>query len=172
MRNTCQRQAGRDQHIIHVTRLLMSSTDMALFEGKYQHEKSKNYEEFLKAIGVPLVPRKVVVNSSPVVEVTRCKGETSGDKEETCEEQWSIRMSTLLRDIEYRFVPGQPMQTESMGGQAKNVFTIENNRIIQRQDAPTYSTEVVREFTDDGLTMTMKHVESGIECHRYFKRIK
>lgn len=149
----------------------MPSSAMALFEGKYQHEKSKNFEEFLKALGVPLVPRKVVANSSPVVEVTRRKGDSSEGKEETCEEQWTIRMSTLLRDIEYCFVPGQPMQTESMGGKAKNVFTIEKNTIIQRQDAPTYSTEVVREFTDDGLTMTMKHVESGTECHRYFKRI-
>ena len=60
----------------------------------------------------------MVANSSPVVEVIRCKGETS-ENEETCEEQWTIRMSTLLRDIEYCFVPGQPMQTESMGGKAK-----------------------------------------------------
>lgn len=133
---------------------------MVQFEGKYQHEKSQNFEEFLKAIGVPLVPRKVVANSNPVVEVTK-----DGDT-------WSIKMSTLLRDIVYKFKPGEPTHTESMGGSAKNVFTIENNVIRQQQESPTFSTDVLREFTDDNLHMTMTHVESGTVCHRYFKRVK
>ncbi|XP_068206606.1 fatty acid-binding protein-like [Palaemon carinicauda] len=131
---------------------------MVKFEGKYEHVKSENFDEFLKSIGVPLIPRKMVTSSNPVVEVSK-----EGDV-------WVIRMSTLIRTIEYKFTPGEPIQTETMGGMAQNVFTFEDNVIKHTQKSDTYTTEVLREFSDDSLVMTLKHVESGTTCHRYFKR--
>ncbi|XP_042212791.1 cellular retinoic acid-binding protein 1-like isoform X2 [Homarus americanus] len=132
---------------------------MVQFEGKYQHERSDNFDEFLKAIGVPMIPRKMVTSSNPVVEVVR-----EGDR-------WTIRMNTLIRTIEYNFTPGEVISSETMGGLAQNVFTIENDCIRQTQRSDTYTTEVIREFFDDSLVMTLTHVESGIVCHRYFRRI-
>ncbi|XP_066943690.1 fatty acid-binding protein-like [Macrobrachium rosenbergii] len=132
---------------------------MVQFEGKFEHDRSENFDEFLKSIGVPLIPRKLMTSSNPVVEVAK-----EGDV-------WVIRMSTLIRTIEYKFTPGEPIQTETMGGMAQNVFTFEGNVIKQTQKSDTYTTEVLREFSDDNLVMTIKHVESGITCHRYFKRV-
>ncbi|XP_037799369.1 cellular retinoic acid-binding protein 1-like isoform X2 [Penaeus monodon] len=132
---------------------------MVQFEGRFQHERSENFDEFLKAIGVPLIPRKMVVASNPVVEVRR-----DGDT-------WTIRMNTLVRTVEYVFEPGQTVETETMGGMAQNVFTIEDDKIMQTQKSDTYTTEVIRQFTEDSLIMTITHVESGIICHRYFRRL-
>lgn len=132
---------------------------MAQFEGKYEHIKSENFEEFLRAIGVPMIPRKLVTASNPTVEVTR-EGE-----------YWVIRMATLIRTIEYKFIPGETIQTETMGGMAENVFTFEENTIKQTQKSDTYTTEVLREFTDEGLVMTLRHLESGTICYRHFKRV-
>ncbi|XP_037799368.1 sodium/calcium exchanger regulatory protein 1-like isoform X1 [Penaeus monodon] len=109
--------------------------------------------------GVPLIPRKMVVASNPVVEVRR-----DGDT-------WTIRMNTLVRTVEYVFEPGQTVETETMGGMAQNVFTIEDDKIMQTQKSDTYTTEVIRQFTEDSLIMTITHVESGIICHRYFRRL-
>lgn len=132
---------------------------MVQFEGRFQHERSENFDEFLKAIGVPLIPRKMVAASNPVVEVRR-----NGDT-------WTIRMNTLVRTVEYVFEPGQTVETETMGGMAQNVFTIEDDRIMQIQKSDTYTTEVIRQFTEDSLIMTITHVESGTVCHRYFRRL-
>ncbi|KAK7081819.1 hypothetical protein SK128_003216 [Halocaridina rubra] len=106
-----------------------------------------------------MIPRKVVSASNPCVEITK-----EGD-------YWIIRMSTLIRTIEYKFIPGEPIETETMGGMAQNTFTFEENSIKHIQKSNTYTTEVIREFTDDELVMTLKHVESGTVCHRYFKRV-
>lgn len=57
--------------------------------------------------GVPLIPRKMVAASNPVVEVRR-----DGDT-------WTIRMNTLVRTVEYVFEPGQTVETETMGGMAQ-----------------------------------------------------
>ncbi|XP_071545110.1 fatty acid-binding protein-like [Panulirus ornatus] len=132
---------------------------MVQFEGRYQHERSENFDEFLKAIGVPLIPRKLVLTANPVVEVFRQ------------EERWVIRMNTLVRTIEYNFLPGETIETETMGGVAQNVFMIEEGRITQTQTSSKYTTEVIREFTDESLVMTITHVESGTVCHRYFRRL-
>jgi len=133
---------------------------MVKFEGKYQHQRSEKFDELLKAIGVPLIPRKLVGTSNPLVEVIK-----NGDT-------WNIKMHTLLRTIEYTFTAGETVNTETMGGVAKNIFTFEDNKIKQTQTAPKYTLEVVREFSDESLTMIQTHVETGIVSHRYFKRIE
>ncbi|XP_045599849.1 fatty acid-binding protein [Procambarus clarkii] len=132
---------------------------MEHLEGKYQHERSENFDEFLKAIGVPLIPRKLMLTSKPDVEVVR-----DGDR-------WTIRMLTLIKTIEYAFTPGEVVKSETMGGLAENVFSVEGSCIRQTQKSANYTTEIVREFSQEGLAMTLTHVESGTVCHRYFKRI-
>merc|ERR1711915_408594 len=107
-----------------------------------------------------MIPRKLVGTSNPLVEVIK-----NGDT-------WNIKMHTLLRTIEYTFKEGETVNTETMGGTAKNVFTFEDNKIKQSQTSDKYTLEVVREFSDEGLTMVQTHLESGIVSHRYFTRIE
>lgn len=73
----------------------------------YKRTISEDEHSLFLPLGVPLIPRKMVAASNPVVEVSR-----DGDT-------WTIRMNTLVRTVEYIFVPGQTMETETMGGLAQ-----------------------------------------------------
>ncbi|XP_060528788.1 fatty acid-binding protein-like isoform X2 [Cylas formicarius] len=134
---------------------------MAQMVGKYIHEKSENLDEYFKAIGVPYIPRKMMIASNPTVEVT-----TSEDG------QWSITITTLFRTVSYKFNLGEEYEEHMPGATIKSITTIEGDKLITQCISPdnTHTTRVYS-FSEDGLIISYKHEESGKEAIRHFKRV-
>ncbi|CAG2068405.1 unnamed protein product [Timema podura] len=66
--------------------------------GKYKLERNENLDEYYSALGVPYIARKMMVMSSPVLDISQ-----EGEK-------WSIKSSTLLRTVESLFTPNEPYE--------------------------------------------------------------
>ncbi|GJQ75604.1 hypothetical protein Trydic_g17684 [Trypoxylus dichotomus] len=130
--------------------------------GKYQHEKNENLEEYFKAIGVPYIPRKMMINTSPSLDITV---DENGE--------WCITTSTLLRTIVIKFKLGVEYEEYMPGGVTiKSITTREGDNLKTVSISPNGS-KVFRTyaFSENGCVLTLQHQETGIEAKRYFKRL-
>ena len=79
-----------------------------LMVGVYQHNRSEDLEKYFAAIGVPWPVRKMIVNTSPSIEITK-----EGDK-------WTISTKTSMTNTTSTFTLDQPWEeTQPMRGTSK-----------------------------------------------------
>merc|ERR1712219_728 len=138
-------------------------SNMVQFTGKFTRISSENYDEFLKALDVNFLLRKAATASTPVMEVTESGGE------------WTIKTSTVLKSMELKFKVGEKFDETTPDGRAvDSIVTVEGNKFICVQTAKKEgekSTKSIREFTDEGCTMTMEVTGSDVSCVQKFKRL-
>ena len=77
---------------------------MAACTGKYKLTHSENFEEFMKALGVGLVTRKLGNKSSPVVTVTEEAGE------------FTMKQESLVKTSVIKFKIGQEFDEVTADG--------------------------------------------------------
>ncbi|XP_023236636.1 fatty acid-binding protein-like isoform X2 [Centruroides sculpturatus] len=95
---------------------------MADLKGKYKLVSSENFEDFMKALGVGMVMRKLGATSKPTVEISQ-----DGDT-------WSIKTITTFKTSEIKFKLGEEFEETRMDGSVvKTVITLEDNKLIQKQ---------------------------------------
>lgn len=95
---------------------------MADLQGKFKLSSSKNFEEFMKALGVGMVMRKLGASSKPTVEITQ-----DGDT-------WSIKTVTTFKTTEIKFKLGEEFEETRMDGSiVKTVVTLDGNKLVQKQ---------------------------------------
>merc|ERR1711915_493176 len=93
-------------------------------EGKFTLETSENFDEFMKALGVGLVMRKLGATTKPTVELIENNGE------------WTLKTTTTMKSSEIKFKIGEEFdETTYDGRECKTTFTIEGNKLIQVQKA-------------------------------------
>lgn len=96
---------------------------MVQIVGKYQHQKNENLDEYFKAcgkfhyfreslfssvcfiIGIPYIPRKMMCNSSPLMEI---KSNEQGE--------WTVASSTFFRNVVSTFKLGEEYEEHMPGG--------------------------------------------------------
>ncbi|XP_046739046.1 fatty acid-binding protein, muscle isoform X2 [Diprion similis] len=129
---------------------------MAEFYGKkYKLSTSENFEEFMKALGVGLVTRKMGNSISPTIELTENNGE------------FSLKTSSTFKNSEIKFKLGEEFDEETIDGrQVKSVMTREGNKFIQVQKGDK-ETIIEREFTPTEMKAVMKL--GDIVCTRVYK---
>ncbi|BFF88991.1 probable fatty acid-binding protein [Drosophila madeirensis] len=117
---------------------------MASFVGKkFKLEKSENFDEYMKELGVGLVLRKMGNSISPTVEVT-IEGDT-----------YTLTTTSTFKTSSISFKLGEEFDEETLDGrQVKSIITLDGNKLIQEQKGDKPST-IVREFTDGDLTTTL-----------------
>ncbi|XP_022215938.1 probable fatty acid-binding protein [Drosophila obscura] len=117
---------------------------MASFVGKkYKLEKSENFDEYMKELGVGLVLRKMGNSISPTVEVT-LEGET-----------YTLTTTSTFKTSAISFKLGEEFDEETLDGrQVKSIITLDGNKLTQEQKGDKPST-IVREFSDADLTTTL-----------------
>ena len=87
---------------------------MAACTGKYKLTQSENFEEFMKALGVGLVTRKLGNKSSPTVTITEEAGE------------YTFKQESLVKTSEIKFKLGQEFdEVTADGRQGKQTSKIE-----------------------------------------------
>lgn len=81
---------------------------MAACTGKYKLTQSENFEEFMKALGVGLVTRKLGNKSSPTVTITEAAGE------------YTFKQESLVKTSEFKFKLNEEFdETTADGRQGK-----------------------------------------------------
>ena len=135
----------------------------AIAKGKYQRVSAEKYDEFLNALGVNFLLRKAATASTPSMEVTEEGG------------VWNIKTSTTLKSMELKFKIGEPFEeTTADGREVSALVTLDGNKFTCEQTAKKEgqkSTKTVREFTDEGCTITMEIPGSSLVCVQKFKRV-
>jgi hypothetical protein len=115
-------------------------------EGKYKLTKSENFEEYMKAIGVGMVMRKLAASATPETEITQADG------------TYKIKTSTTFKTTEINFKLGEPFDEETADGRkCKSTITQDGNKLIHTQECGDTKYEILREFSDSDMTMILKH---------------
>ena len=129
---------------------------MAVWEGKkYKMEKSENFDEYMKALGVGLVMRKMGNSVSPTVELVQ-----SGDS-------FTLNSTSTFKSTSITFKLGEEFEEETADGRkVKTKITQDGNKFIQEQFGDKPST-IVREFNADDMTTTL--TIGDVKCVRYYK---
>ncbi|XP_033214744.1 sodium/calcium exchanger regulatory protein 1 isoform X1 [Belonocnema kinseyi] len=129
---------------------------MSGFVGKkYKLETSEKFDEYMKALGVGLVTRKMGASVSPVVEVTK-----DGD-------EYIMKTTSTFKSSELKFKPGVEFDEETPDGRkVKTTITVDGDKMSQIQKGDK-DTVIEREFTDSEMKAIMK--VDDIVCTRIYK---
>ncbi|KAH8358464.1 hypothetical protein KR093_000426, partial [Drosophila rubida] len=112
---------------------------------KYKLEKSENFDEYMKELGVGMVLRKMGNSVSPTVEVTK-----DGDT-------YTLTTTSTFKTSAISFKLGEEFDEETLDGRkVKSVITLDGNKLTQEQKGDKPST-IVREFTDSELITVSCH---------------
>lgn len=112
------------------------------WEGKkYKMVKSENFEEYMKALGVGIVFRKMGMAWKPHFELIK-----TGDN------QYLIRSTSSVKNVDLPFTVGVEFdETTSDNRKCRTTFTFDGeNKLVQIQKGDVDS-EIVREFTETGF---------------------
>lgn len=134
---------------------------MSKIVGKYKMETSDNFDEFMKALGVGLVMRKMGNAATPTVEITLEDG------------VYILKTITTFKTTEIKFKLGEEFQeTTADGRTVKSTITLDGNKMIHNQLGDKEKEEkdsvLVREFTDTEMLMECK--VDDVVCKRVYKR--
>ncbi|XP_017119023.1 fatty acid-binding protein, muscle [Drosophila elegans] len=130
---------------------------MSFVGKKFKLEKSENFDEYMKELGVGLVTRKMGNSLSPTVEVT-----LDGDT-------YTLTTTSTFKTSAISFKLGQEFDEETLDGRnVKSIITLDGNKLTQEQkgDKPT---TIVREFNDGELITTL--TIGNVKCVRVYKAV-
>lgn len=131
---------------------------MSKFVGSWDVESTDNFEEYMKALGVGMVMRKMGNSVKPTVIIS-----VDGDT-------WSLKAESTFKSTEIKFELGKEFaETTADGRNVKSTITLEgDNKMIHAQVADPPST-LTRELVDDNtLKLTME--AKGVVATRVYKR--
>ncbi|XP_014474982.1 PREDICTED: myelin P2 protein isoform X1 [Dinoponera quadriceps] len=126
------------------------------FLGKrYKLFSSENFDDFMKALGVGLMTRKMGSSVSPVVELTENNG------------TYTLKTTSPFKNTEIKFKLGEEFDEETADGRkVKSVCTLEGNKLVQVQKGDK-DTTIEREFSPTEMKAIMK--ADDIVCTRVYK---
>merc|ERR1712172_385686 len=126
----------------------VSQDELVQMTGTYTRVSEENYEEVLKALNVGFMLRKAALASTPTMTITESGG------------QWNMVTKTTMKSIDLKFRLGEEFDEETTDG----------NKLITNQRATGGGKDAlaVREFSDDGVVMTI--TVDGVSCKQVFKR--
>ena len=122
---------------------------------KYKLFNSENFDEFMKALGVSLLTRKMGSSVSPVVELTENNG------------LYTLKTTSPFKNSEIKFKLGEEFDEETPDGRkVKSVCTLDGNKLVQIQKGEKQTT-IEREFTPTEMKAIMK--VDDVVCTRVYK---
>lgn len=122
---------------------------------KYKLSSSENFDDFMKALGVSMMTRKMGATVNPVVELTESDG------------VYTLKTTSPFKNSEIKFKLGEEFDEETPDGRkVKSVCTLEGNKLIQVQKGDKETT-IEREYTPTEMKAVMK--VDDIVCTRVYK---
>lgn len=138
--------------------MVKSAFIMSLVTGKkFKLNSSVKFDEYMKALGVGLVVRKMGNAVSPVIELTQ-----NGD-------EYTLTSQSTFKNTTITFKLGEEFQEETPDGRSvKTTITQDGNKLVQVQKGEKETT-IIREFSDDEVKMTL--TVDDIVCTRIYKAV-
>ncbi|XP_006820239.1 fatty acid-binding protein, muscle-like [Saccoglossus kowalevskii] len=131
---------------------------MSQLVGKWKLDRSENFEEFLMAIDVGAIQRKVMSKVSPVTEITN---DDQGN--------WKIEISTAIKTNVSTFKLGEVFDDCSpSGGTRKAIASLEGDTLVVNPHEDPEGATITREIVDGELVMTL--AKGGAIAKRFFKK--
>ncbi|KAG8223444.1 hypothetical protein J437_LFUL008516, partial [Ladona fulva] len=128
---------------------------MDFLNKKFKMVSSENFDEYMKALGVGLVTRKMGNAVTPTVEVTEKDG------------VFTIKTTSTFKNSEINFKLGEEFDEETVDGRkVKSVVTKDGNKLIHLQKGEKETT-IIREFSGDEMKAILK--VDDIVCTRVYK---
>ncbi|XP_046385331.1 fatty acid-binding protein, muscle isoform X2 [Ischnura elegans] len=122
---------------------------------KFKMTSSENFDEYMKALGVGLVTRKMGNAVTPTVEVTEKDG------------TFTIKTMSTFKNSEISFKLGEEFDEETVDGRkVKSVITKDGNKLVHIQKGDKETT-IIREFNGDEMKAILK--VDDIVCTRVYK---
>ena len=122
---------------------------------KYKLFNSENFDEFMKALGVSLLIRKMGSSVSPVVELTENNG------------LYTLKTTSPFKSSEIKFKLGEEFEEETPDGRkVKCVCSLDGNKLVQIQKGEKQTT-IEREFSPTEMKAIMK--VDDVVCTRVYK---
>jgi len=130
---------------------------MAGFEGKWKMESQENFDDYLKAIGVGMMMRKMAGSSKPTLYISK-----AGEK-------WTIK-TEAAKTTEMSFVLGVEFNEETADGRkCKSTISAEGpNKWVHVQKCE-YPSTITREIVDAN-TMHITLAAKETTAKRIYKR--
>ncbi|XP_025423289.1 fatty acid-binding protein, muscle isoform X2 [Sipha flava] len=127
---------------------------------KYKLHSSDKFEQYMKAVGVGMLTRKMGNTVSPVVELTK-----------TDDGKYSLSSNSAFKNTSIKFNLNEEFDEETPDGRkVKSTITQEGNKLIHVQKNDKLSTTIVREFQPDELKMVL--TVGDIVCTRIYKPVQ
>ncbi|ESO91578.1 hypothetical protein LOTGIDRAFT_163303, partial [Lottia gigantea] len=131
------------------------------FEGKWNMVDSTNFDEYMKAVGVGMVMRKLAGTAKPQQDI-----KVEGD------DKISITTSTTFKSTVIDFSLGKEFEeTTGDGRKVKSVCTVDGNTLKHESKAQTEDepdTTITREFNGNDMIMILK--AKDVTCTRKYQR--
>jgi fatty acid-binding protein 3 len=128
------------------------------FAGKFKLKTSENFDEYMKAVGVGLVTRKMANAASPVQEI-----QINGD-------EWYIKTTTTFKTTEVRFKLGEEFEEVTGDGRnCKSVMKLDGSKLVHIQKDPAKESTIIREVNGNEMTMVLK--VDDVVCTRVYDKI-
>jgi len=134
---------------------------MSKFEGKWKLDSSENFDDYMKAIGVSYLVRKMGAAAKPVVTFSH-----SGDQD-----QWTVKSESSVKTSEFSFKFDQEFdETTADGRKVKSIMAKDSDtKWTQIQKGEPQST-ITRELADPN-TMTAIFMAKDVTCKRIYKKV-
>jgi hypothetical protein len=131
---------------------------MAQFAGTYRLVAADNFDEYLKALGVASVTRKLANDSTPTIQVT-----VTGDT-------WSIKIeTTTFYTTQLDFTLGQEFTWEFPDGRSvTSTITQDGDTLAEADQIDQTQVNLTWTFADTELTVTYE--AGGVTATRVFTR--
>ncbi|XP_076472820.1 sodium/calcium exchanger regulatory protein 1-like [Babylonia areolata] len=124
--------------------------------GTWNLTHTENLDEYMKAVGVGYMGRKIAATVTPTQEISVQGG------------NWTIRTITTFRTSVSQFTLNEPFDEDTADGRrTKSVARLEGQKLTQEQKG-TPDSLVTRVF--DGNTMTMTLNAKGVTATRVYHR--
>ena len=131
--------------------------------GRYLMESSEKFDDFMKALGVGMIKRKLANSVVPVNEI-----EISDDG------LYTIRTVTTVRTTEISFRLNEPFTEDTIDGRKTQTTPTRVGNFLkleQKGDKTRGEKDSVMTRDLDGDTITMELIVDNIVCRRIYKRI-
>ncbi|KAE9535580.1 hypothetical protein AGLY_007481 [Aphis glycines] len=118
-----------------------------IFNKKYKLDRSENFDEYMKALGVGMVKRTLANTIYPVVELTK-----------NDDGKFVLSSNSTMKNFSIVFNLDEEFDEETLDGrQVKAIIRQDGNKLVHVQKHSKHSdTTIVREFEPDQLKMFSK----------------
>ncbi|XP_022108882.1 fatty acid-binding protein, liver-like [Acanthaster planci] len=136
---------------------------MAQFSGKYKLDNSENFEQFMQALGVNVLLRKVGSTTKPTLTIQTDDGK-----------HFKFITESTFKNITVEFTLGEEYEATSQDGrETKNVVTLNDDKLTQIEkprDGKGKQVTYIRELTESG-DLKVTCILDDIVATRLYKRI-